>query len=175
MQLLPITLILFFLNVIAMLVLREVGSTELFHRSVTSAWILFGIPAGIALTKAARAVDSAKHTPPGGPPGYGKAPGVRLTADEEHGGSDVKGGAERPRLSPLDRLLLTFAVVFTVLVILVYFSLLSGAWGNGVIMALLLPGLALGALFALIGVVVVPIKFLWRRIRWRRALAAQAR
>ncbi len=60
MRLLPITLTLFVLNVVAMLVLREVGSVELFHRSVNSTWILFLIAAAVALTKVARAVDSAR-------------------------------------------------------------------------------------------------------------------
>ena len=175
MRLLPITLILFFLNVVAMLVLREVGSVELFHRSVTSAWVLFGIPAAIVLTKEARAVGSAKHMAAGEPPGSGKAPSVRLAADEERGGSDVTGRAERPKLSPLDRLLLTFAVVFATLTLLMTFSLHSGAWGNGVIMAFLIPGLAMGALVALVGVVVVPVKHLYRWGRWRRAFAEQAR
>lgn len=165
---LPITLTLFVLNVVAMLVLREVGSVELFHRSVTSTWILFLIAAAVVLTKEARAVDSAGLAAAGEPPGSGRAPSVRLVADMERGGSDVTGRAERPKLTPLDRLLLTFAVVFATLMSLVKFSLHSGAWGNGVMMALLIPGLAMGALFALVAVVVVPLKLLWRWVRWRR-------
>ena len=114
-------------------------------------------------------------TAAGEPPGSGKAPSVRLAADEERGGSDVTGRAERPKPSPLDRLLLTFAVVFATLTLLMTFSLHSGAWGNGVIMAFLIPGLAMGALVALVGVVVVPVKHLYRWGRWRRAFAEQAR
>ncbi len=172
MRLLPITLTLFVLNVVAMLVLREVGSVELFHRSLNSTWILFLITAAVALTKEARAVDAARLKAAGGPPGSGSSPSVRLAADMERGGSNVTGRAGRPKLTPLDRLLLTFVVVFVTLTGLVKFSLHSGAWGNGVIMAFLIPGLAMGALFALVGVVVVPVKLLWRWVRWRRDGAA---